>query len=121
MATITENNIVLKRCPFCGAWGFELSHGMVNDPLAYWDSAIRGTEYGYVSCECGAIIKAHDEDEAIKLWNRRLDDLVKVVRCEDCVHWTPQDFTKRRTGYCDFMGMSPGRDGFCAAGERRKT
>lgn len=61
----------LKPCPFCGAQGFELEHGKVDDPLAYWDGAIRGVSHGYVSCMCGAMVKDYDEDAAIRLWNTR--------------------------------------------------
>jgi hypothetical protein len=43
----------------------------VDDPLAYWDGAIRGVSHGYVSCMCGAMVKDYDEDAAIRLWNTR--------------------------------------------------
>ena len=63
----------LLSCPFCGAPNFELEVGEVKDPLAYWDMGIRGIEHGYVSCPCGAIVKAYDKWAAIEQWNTRAD------------------------------------------------
>lgn len=61
----------LLPCPFCGAMFFDLQHGESYDPSAFWDSAVRGSRYGFVSCGCGCIVKATTEEEAIELWNTR--------------------------------------------------
>ena len=121
MANMTENNTALKRCPFCGAYGFELSHGLVIDPLAYWDMGVRGTKYGYVSCNCGAIVKGLDEGSAIRLWNERANDMVEVVRCKDCTYWQAIGCTGELTGRCSNLGLGTGCDGFCADGREKET
>ena len=64
----------LLPCPFCGTnndYG-DLDHGTCIEPGAWWDSAMRGEKFGYVKCyECGCIIKANTEKDAIKIWNTR--------------------------------------------------
>lgn len=62
----------LKPCPFCGAAFYDLYEGESYDASAFWDSAVRGSSYGFIICECGAMIKASTLDEAKELWNRRM-------------------------------------------------
>ena len=58
-----------KKCPFCGM--IPISATAVN-PDSYWDGSIRGESYGYVICGwCNVILKADDQESAIKAWNKR--------------------------------------------------
>ena len=63
----------LKPCPFCGKPpDREYGAGTVFNPDSYWDSGMRGEEYGFVMCSnCGVILKADSLKEAIDRWNQR--------------------------------------------------
>lgn len=63
----------LKHCPFCGnLLDIEHDAGTVFNPDSYWDSGMRGEEYGFVLCRnCGVILKADSLKAAINRWNQR--------------------------------------------------
>ena len=63
---------ILKPCPFCGEGWIRTFQG--SDPAAYWDGAVRGSEYWMVCCSrCGAMIKGDYIEEVIENWNRRAE------------------------------------------------
>lgn len=60
----------IKPCPFCG--GKRIEVGIIDNPLVWWDSNIRGEECAYVWCkDCSANIKGEDIKEALMKWERR--------------------------------------------------
>lgn len=79
----------LKPCPFCGgAWGIVR------------DEPIPGA--GFVECiECGARGGISRPDEAVRLWNARVERTCRIVEydeapfpvCSECGAVQPDDFT----------------------------
>ena len=64
----------LKPCPFCGEL-HNIASGECYNPDSWWDSNLRGEDYGYVICfACGCVMKGDTEAEAISKWNRRADN-----------------------------------------------
>ena len=72
-----------KKCPFCGMMPI---YGTAENPASYWDGSMRGESYGYVMCEwCNLILKANDEEIAIRHWNRRGNWKVKERKEQDAI------------------------------------
>lgn len=64
----------LKSCPLCGE---DADIEEIINPLAYWDSALRGEHSYTVFCyECGLSIKDDNRKDAIIKWNA----LPRIVR-----------------------------------------
>ncbi|MBO7357197.1 MAG: hypothetical protein J6U37_01550 [Lachnospiraceae bacterium] len=62
-----ENKI--KKCPICGKTSCVCAEE-INNPTAWWDSAIRGEFCFCIYCyECGLIVKDEYKEDCIKKWN----------------------------------------------------
>ena len=52
-----------------------------------------------------------------KSFGEKMDDVAKVVRCRECVHFEP---FRRHDGFCKIDGMLRDNDFFCKGGQRRE-
>ena len=46
-------------------------------------------------------------------------DVVKVVRCKDCIHFDPEKALRPGGIWCSYWGTDPDPDDFCSKGERK--
>lgn len=114
------------KCDECPLWerkgdwtdGKDCDDVLHEEILKVWDNMI----------PIGAVEQIKwERDTAMKQLNEHgipfcgvADDVVKVVRCKDCIHWSNDSI-----GYCKYHEIYPSRhdldDFFCADGERKEN